>query len=99
MSNFLSPNHMAPRKLTDGRVVFQMPVPGTTTMPLLATAADYGAYVREALEGAAFAGQGGKEVLAASEDLTIEQIVEQFNEGASLPARLPPARCARCTSS
>lgn len=82
MSNFASPYfNMAPRKLDDGSVVLSLPVPGSTVVSLLDTEADYGAYVREALEAPQFDGKAGQEVLASSDEKTLEQMVQEFNEG------------------
>lgn len=91
---------MVPRKLGDGRLVLQLPVPGSTVISLLDVAPDYGAYVREALEAAQFAGQAGKEVLAASEELTLDQMLKEFNEGAFfLPLLLTQISCCSCLHS
>jgi hypothetical protein len=78
MQNFLT--MLAPRKQDDGSIVFAFPISGKTKLSLLATEQDYGAYVREAIESSSFG--PGSEVLAAADELTFEEIVEQFNEGA-----------------
>lgn len=68
---------MAPKKNEDGSWAFYTPVSPKTVYSLVDTNEDYGAYVRAAIEeyGA------GSETLAALEELTMEEIAQQWSEG------------------
>lgn len=80
MTNFSSPVfNMIFTKLDDGSIVLALPVPSSTKVALIDAAPDYGAYVREALE----APFSPKKILASSEELTLDEMVKQFNEGTS----------------
>ncbi|TNY21764.1 NAD(P)-binding protein [Rhodotorula diobovata] len=69
---------LAPRKQPDGSLVFAVPMTPQSKIALLDTKADYGAYVREVIEGESFG--PGSDVLACAEELSLEEIVSQFNE-------------------
>lgn len=89
MTNFSSPVfNMIFTKLDDGSIVLALPVPSSTRVALIDAAPDYGAYVREALE----APLSPKKILASSEELTLDEIVKQFNEGASPRHAAQPSR-------
>ncbi|KAK4054050.1 hypothetical protein OIO90_003695 [Microbotryomycetes sp. JL221] len=74
-SNFLT--MLAPRKTEHG-LMFAMPMSPKTVMSLVDTQEDYGKFVRAALENDQF--KPGSELLACAEELTIEDVVAQFNE-------------------
>ncbi|KAK4048696.1 hypothetical protein OIV83_004666 [Microbotryomycetes sp. JL201] len=75
-SNFAT--MMQPRKTENG-IVFAYPFGPKTVISLVDTQADYGKFVRAALENDKFC--PGSELLACAEELTIEDVVKQFNEG------------------
>lgn len=86
---------LAPRKQPDGSLVFAVPMTPQSKIALLDTKADYGAYVREVIEGESFG--PGSDVLACAEELSLEEIVSQFNEGPSsflLPPSFSLIRCS-----
>jgi len=79
MQNWLGA--LGPRRQADGSLVFAMPIAPSTKIALIDTNGDYGAYVREAIEGESF--KPGSEILAAAEEISLDDMVKQFSEGAS----------------
>jgi hypothetical protein len=73
---------MGPRRSSDSgdEVTFSFPVRPECKVALLATKEDYGAYVRAALEDEKLSTEGG-DVLAASDELTVDELVKQWSEG------------------
>ena len=88
MQNWLGA--LGPRRQADGSLVFAMPIAPSTKIALIDTNGDYGAYVREAIEGESF--KPGSEILAAAEEISLDDMVKQFSEGASSLSRSPTAR-------
>lgn len=88
MQNWLGA--LGPRKQADGSLVFAMPIAPSTKIALIDTNGDYGAYVHEAIEGESF--KPGSEILAAAEEISLDDMVKQFSEGASSLSRSPTAR-------
>ncbi|ORY57685.1 NmrA-domain-containing protein [Leucosporidium creatinivorum] len=80
MSNFAS--SMGPKLQPDGSIIFSLPIPSNTIISLLNTSRDFGAFARLAIESPEF-GEGSN-VLACVEELTLEELVQQWNEGKSL---------------
>ncbi|GAA5854797.1 hypothetical protein JCM9279_000949 [Rhodotorula babjevae] len=76
MQNWLGA--LGPRKQADGSLVFAMPIAPSTKIALIDTNGDYGAYVREAIEGESF--KPGSEILAAAEEISLDDMVKQFSE-------------------
>ncbi|BGP20035.1 hypothetical protein JCM10213_000583 [Rhodosporidiobolus nylandii] len=77
MSNFLS-GTLGPHRTANGEVEWRLPVTGRTVVSLLDAQADYGAFVRAAIEVPGL--QAGCEVLACAEELTLETMVRQWSE-------------------
>ncbi|KAM0789897.1 hypothetical protein ACM66B_006739 [Microbotryomycetes sp. NB124-2] len=74
-SNF--ENIMQPRKTEHG-LTFAYPFSPKTVLSMVDTQADYGKFVRAALENDNFG--PGSEILACGEEITIDEAVKQFNE-------------------
>ncbi|BGP01550.1 hypothetical protein NBRC10513v2_005191 [Rhodotorula toruloides] len=88
MTNFLG-GAMGPRRSSSGNsdeVLFSFPMRPEGKIALLATKEDYGAYVRAALEDEKLSKDGG-EVLAASDELSVEEMVKQWSEVTGHKAR------------
>ncbi|KAL8279382.1 hypothetical protein RQP46_008194 [Phenoliferia psychrophenolica] len=76
LSNFT--DKMIPRKQEDGTYLLALPIAASALLPVLDTVRDYGAYVVEAIESPSFG--AGSEVLAASEYISIADIVKTWSE-------------------
>ena len=63
----------------DGTFVLALPVSSSAIIPVLDTARDYGAYVVEAIESPSFG--AGSEVLAASEYISVADLVKTWSAG------------------
>ncbi|BGO95539.1 hypothetical protein JCM10020v2_007259 [Rhodotorula toruloides] len=87
MTNFLG-GAMGPRRSSSNadEVLFSFPVRPEAKIALLATKEDYGAYVRAALEDEKLVKEGG-DVLAASDELSVEEMVKQWSEVTGHKAR------------
>lgn len=98
MTNFLG-GAMGPRRSSSNAddVLFSFPVRPEAKIALLATKEDYGAYVRAALEDEKLVKEGG-DVLAASDELSVEEMVKQWSEGASLLPTPPSCSSAKTDS-
>ncbi|ORY57406.1 NmrA family transcriptional regulator [Leucosporidium creatinivorum] len=75
---------LGPQKQPDGSIAVALPVSSKTVVSLLNPSEDYGAYVREAIESPSFG--AGSTVYAASEELTLEEMVKQWSEVTGKPA-------------
>ncbi|KAL8279390.1 hypothetical protein RQP46_008202 [Phenoliferia psychrophenolica] len=69
---------MIPRKQEDGTFLLALPIAVSALLPVLDASRDYGAYVVEAIESPSFG--AGSEVLAASEYISIADIVKTWSE-------------------
>ena len=68
-----------PPQQEDGTFVLALPVSSSAIIPVLDTARDYGAYVVEAIESPSFG--AGSEVLAASEYISVADLVKTWSAG------------------
>ncbi|GAA5912317.1 hypothetical protein JCM6882_002557 [Rhodosporidiobolus microsporus] len=77
MHNFTGTNFKPSRNPSTGELEFALPISEKTNMSLLDVVSDYGAFVRAAIELG-----GGKplEVLGCSEEKTVREMVNEFNE-------------------
>ncbi|KAJ9115148.1 hypothetical protein QFC24_007059 [Naganishia onofrii] len=91
--NFLT--QMGPRKQEDGSYVFALPVDAKSKLSLLHAAADYGAFVRGAIESGVPA---GGEVLACGDELTPVELAEQWGQVVGKKASFYPVDAATFAS-
>jgi len=68
---------------SDGSIIFSLPIPSNTILSLLNTSKDFGTFARLAIESPE-SGAGGN-VLACAEELTLDEVVQQWNEGEYVP--------------
>ncbi|KZV80219.1 NAD(P)-binding protein [Exidia glandulosa HHB12029] len=79
MSNMVNPGAMVgPRAKGDGTYVIALPCAKETKLPWIDMAADYGSFVRLAIEDAEYA-RGG-DIFTSSEELSWTEIVNQLSE-------------------
>ncbi|KAJ7646921.1 NAD(P)-binding protein [Roridomyces roridus] len=69
---------LRPRKLGDGSLALEWPMPPTALMPVIDVANDYGLYVRQVFELPVF--PSGSEVRTAGELIPVEEIARQIGE-------------------
>lgn len=84
MLNYGRPNR-GPKKQLDGSFVIQSPAAPDTLLPLIDTEADYGLFVRKAIETPV---ESGTEIFAYSEVLTCKEIMDRLSKG-DMPLFLP----------
>lgn len=77
-TNFLAPPSI-PTKQADGSFALAFPLNPTTVIPFVDTAADYGMFVRYAIELPVF--PHGSEFVAYGEHISAKDLVEQWSQG------------------
>ena len=79
MQNTVSGEAMTPRAKGDGTFAIALPCSAHTRLPWIDPAADYGQFVRLAIEDAKY--KDGGEICSSGEEITLGALVKQMAEG------------------
>ncbi|KAM0789894.1 hypothetical protein ACM66B_006736 [Microbotryomycetes sp. NB124-2] len=83
-SNFLG--GLGPRVVGQGQARWCLPVSPKTRIALIDSAADYGTFVREAIESTKVGGPG-TELYACAEEISLEDMAQQWSEVTGVPVK------------